>query len=466
MAASSCESSLAPIDFQIDSSCESSEEIRVAVERCPLCMSTKRPFYCTVCVNDGVFEHSTSQFPERFTQKKEKWDLQEKEKFKLQERIEKSVRAQHNKAKKQAEIDECRRKVDMLKCYISTLKTHAQQDKKRIEKAKNENALKRRNTARHGDKMAKIKMFIDSITSIAVKRDSDRTAVQNSLAEKRRFLVDVLVQFIFPIEEIQPRSETESINLSTESALQEACHTTFVHGHWVYTDMVGDTGHRIVEHATLPGNGDYTAYNIWAAENRENGSAPEHESGQRNAGHTISAALCYTAQLVSVLIYILDVSLPRKLCYSEFCLDDLTEKQLSSAVSRLNHNILHLCFSQNVSPRHLVPRHSLHNIMVLLRSSELGRLHAFEVNETLIQSITDGSLSSESDDEHMITEDELDLDWERVASDYPMSTVYTVAHSGFVNTTTTHSNSEGLITSAAASVASFWRAATSHFERR
>lgn len=33
-----------------------------------------------------------------------------------------------------------------------------------------------------------------------------------------------------------------------------------------------------------------------------------------NPAHTISAALCYTTQLVTILSHILDVNLPKKLC--------------------------------------------------------------------------------------------------------------------------------------------------------
>lgn len=33
-----------------------------------------------------------------------------------------------------------------------------------------------------------------------------------------------------------------------------------------------------------------------------------------NPAHTVSAALCYTTQLVTILSHILDVNLPKKLC--------------------------------------------------------------------------------------------------------------------------------------------------------
>jgi hypothetical protein len=39
----------------------------------------------------------------------------------------------------------------------------------------------------------------------------------------------------------------------------------------------------------------------------------------------------------------------------------------------LNYNILHLCCSQEVNPELLHPLHTLHNILVLLKSDSVGR---------------------------------------------------------------------------------------------
>ena len=61
------------------------------------------------------------------------------------------------------------------------------------------------------------------------------------------------------------------------------------------------------------------------------------------------------------------------LYFSEFCVSDLGEKQFNKAVSRLNQNVLYLCFSQGVNPDNLEPKHTLHNIVALLNSRQLGR---------------------------------------------------------------------------------------------
>lgn len=47
---------------------------------------------------------------------------------------------------------------------------------------------------------------------------------------------------------------------------------------------------------------------------RPNASVSLSELDHINPAHTISAALCYATQLLTVLSHILDVGLPKKLC--------------------------------------------------------------------------------------------------------------------------------------------------------
>lgn len=65
MAASSEENNLPPTEFKLSTSLESSAGLKVAIERCPVCDYSKRPFYCQTCVNQGNFVHSEGTYPER-----------------------------------------------------------------------------------------------------------------------------------------------------------------------------------------------------------------------------------------------------------------------------------------------------------------------------------------------------------------------------------------------------------------
>lgn len=62
----SCES-LPPSDFRLYSSLEDSNgAIKVAIENCQLCGSSRRPFFCKDCVNKGRFSHSKCKTGERW----------------------------------------------------------------------------------------------------------------------------------------------------------------------------------------------------------------------------------------------------------------------------------------------------------------------------------------------------------------------------------------------------------------
>ena len=60
--ATSNQSSLAPTDFNLSTSFDDNGgAITVAVERCQLCTRSKRPFFCTLCIQRGDFVHSKNK---------------------------------------------------------------------------------------------------------------------------------------------------------------------------------------------------------------------------------------------------------------------------------------------------------------------------------------------------------------------------------------------------------------------
>jgi len=59
--ASDSDSSVAPTDFQLSESFECSTQgaaVSIALERCWLCLGSRRSFYCKQCVRAGDFVHS------------------------------------------------------------------------------------------------------------------------------------------------------------------------------------------------------------------------------------------------------------------------------------------------------------------------------------------------------------------------------------------------------------------------
>ncbi|PSN46163.1 hypothetical protein C0J52_20928, partial [Blattella germanica] len=70
---------------------------------------------------------------------------------------------------------------------------------------------------------------------------------------------------------------------------------------------------------------------------------------------------------------------PQHMPLIDFCGHEMTETQFAHRVAKLNHNVLHLCFTQNVNPTKLFSTHTLHNILLLLNpeESDLGRYSSF-----------------------------------------------------------------------------------------
>lgn len=269
-------------------------------------------------------------------------------------------------------------------------------------------------------------------------------------------------------------SESDSaMTSSTVSKLAEARRTTYHSGRWVCDDHNGDTSISITgPWISLPNNGDYSAYYNWVEEKKTT-QGPDME--HNNPAHTISAALCYATQLANILSHILDINLPKKLCNSEFCGENLSRQKFTRAVKKLNTNILYLCFSQHVNLDQLQPLHTLRNLMYLVspNSEHLGRSGPFEVRADLEESMefVDPGAAGESDesgDEH-ISDEETDLgtDWENLPSprfcDIPSQPVE-VSQSQSTQATPpiASSSAGGMISSAAASVTSWFKAYTGH----
>ncbi|GCB72089.1 hypothetical protein scyTo_0009021, partial [Scyliorhinus torazame] len=256
---------------------------------------------------------------------------------------------------------------------------------------------------------------------------------------------------------------------STVSELAEARRTTYLSGRWICDDNNGETNIGIVGRwIYLPSNGDYSAYYNWMEEKKTT-QGPDME--QSNPAYTISAALCYATQLANILSHILDVNLPKRLCNSEFCEENMSRKKFIRAVNKLNTNILHLCFSQHVNPELLHPLHTLRNIMHLVspENKNLGRSGPFEISADLEDSmeLVDPNIAAQTDEsgDEYVTDEETDLgtDWETVPSpkfyDIPSQPVE-VLQSQAMQASQPISNSNstgGMISSAAASVTSWWK---------
>ncbi|GLH05602.1 Uncharacterized protein GBIM_11196 [Gryllus bimaculatus] len=500
-------SSDAPADFHLSSSTEDScTRLSPTFEKCPLCSSQRKVFYCRQCIQNGDFVHSVRHYSTRYAEKHMQLIQRRKERREIEQRCRNILLKRLQVNKLQCEIFAYRERVRLLKLLIQETKENISIAESKVTNLQEANAHRSDRLPRYEERICKLERYVVQMGMDAEKRRANMHLLHEELKNVIRTNVHQLVQYIFPIAQAQPVTrvppgvksaspeneeessgvavwsggmkaegvtwhglpvirETETEPLDTVSALADATRTAYIRGHWVFTDSSGELQHCIVA-PWLPDSGDYSAYNMWVAANKDGVPGAGGDFEVHNPAYNISAALTYTTQLVNILAFYLDVRLPTKLCYSDFCGHELKTPQFIRRVARLNSNVLHLCFSQNVNPNLLHPSHTLQNILHLLDTevSDLGRQGPLEIDLLLTKFLEDQLTKDLECNEDSGSEDESDTlpyEWETVQSvACPESApgVNTVAlPQALTNTQHATSMAGGLVTSAAASIASFWR---------
>ncbi|KAM4723228.1 beclin 1-associated autophagy-related key regulator isoform 1-T1 [Anableps anableps] len=457
-------------------SVDEAEGLYVAVERCPLCTTSRRRLTCARCIQAGDFVFFDGRNSERYSEKLARLKKLEEEKEKLQQSVLQVMG-------RRLQIDEMKWKIMLFKIKSEQLKEAVAWGNEEVKsyrdlllRSQEETQRLQRRAGRHQEKRDKIERHNRRLVELLERRSREHQSKLSQLAALRREHILELTTHIFPMQEEKqgsrdPADVTEcdpALTSSTVTELAEARRTTYLSGRWIWDDQNGETSISITgAPVVLPSNGDCSAYYSWV---EEKSTSPGPELDHINPAHTISAALCYATQLVTILSHILDVNLPKRLCNSEFCGENLNRHRFTRSLNKLNTNILHLCFSQHVNSEKLHPHHTLRNIMFLvaLDNDNLGRTGSFEVSSDLEESIEfvepeASGLTEESGDE-AVTDEETDLgtDWETVPSprfcDIPSQSM-DLSQSA-LQVSQPSANPGGMISSAAASVTSWFRAYT------
>lgn len=292
-----------------------------------------------------------------------------------------------------------RKQFEDLECSIETKKKNIENLKHLIkekensikaDKEKNEKLLKFNGNLsyylpRYEEKVKRLEDYvlskIDEVTAAKQKHREKYEELQKYVKKN----VDSIVKYIFPIKYI---SGPEDLRQDTEDVISEATHTVCVKGLWQLQDS-GCTSCYIIVAPHLSSDGDYNNYNDWVLTNKE--SIPSSNTLQSetttigNSAYRISAALTYTAQLVQTLSFYLDIRLPYKLNFCDFCKVNMPEQTFNRKVNRLNANILYLCYTQNMKLSHMHPTHTLENLHKLLYTNHenLGRRGFTDANNCL-----------------------------------------------------------------------------------
>ncbi|XP_019625803.1 PREDICTED: beclin 1-associated autophagy-related key regulator-like isoform X3 [Branchiostoma belcheri] len=470
--------------LEAGSSSDSSDDLSAPVQKCPLCCSRTKRFTCKSCVNDGNFSRpDCSDSPARYSEKLQELSNWKRERLKLHARASDVVDSSKKVVSLRWEVLDHTSRLVALRKAVDEVEARKKEEYEQLSQLHEENRRRKHKELRHTEKLEKIQQYLSQIQAHVARQHEELEVRQEALVDVRRDNIRELTTSIFDIQDVAHTGDSEEdISESTVQQLAEARRTAYVRGRWVYTDINNDSQVCIVE-PCLPANGNYSAYLDWMEANKEASIGPgDSDLDQRNPAYTFSAGLSHTTQLVKLLAFYLGVNLPKRICYSEFCGEPLSSSRFHRSVAKLNTNILHLCFTQNVSPELLHPMQTLRNIQALISSPDLGRCGAFDVNPEMIQSIEE-SLSTgashamdDSDDDRGVGADEHDIstDWETVPSaqlvephvEYvgESSTSTLVSHhrrtSQGVTVNMSTSPTGGLMSSAAETVASLWRTAT------
>ncbi|XP_022782213.1 beclin 1-associated autophagy-related key regulator-like [Stylophora pistillata] len=452
---------------------DSKPMITPLTQTCPLCGIKKKRFTCTSCVQSGDFRHSNERCLERYAEKFRKFEILKRLKNEYEKRALDVIRKQENTEKLNCELISCRQKVLLLKLVVKEATLDTESASQTLKELREWNDKTQMRQMEHSEQLRrKAKQLLQFQ---AEKNDPHRfTTATKEIGEKKleeiafesiplsRGSVELLSGLFFlqnitslSLLDIQCDIESENNDGNRESELAEATRTSYIEGRWVSEEEDVRVVYSI-NGACLPGNGDYSSYYEWVKA-RRNGSrelASDEEISLKTPAFRMTAALTHACQMLKLMAFYLDVILPKRISYSEFCQRELSKKDFKSAVDRLNTNVLHLCFTQVRAKPSMI---SVANIWG----------GPFECHPELIPISSEKDDSDSSDQNYSASEDansESDAEWENL----PANLVHTTDSSTHQGTMSQSKSSEGsqktdepataasLVSSAAASVAALW----------
>lgn len=313
----------------------------------------------------------------------------------------------------------------LLREEIEDLRVDIAKDKEQYQKTAKANSDLSFYLPRYQGKVKEQEDFLllnrDKINASRVRRDEIYAELKKVSVEN----IDKLIRFVFPIRKVVSGQDAEDV-------IAEATRTVCVRGKWQVQEST--EGSYMIVAPFLPGDGDYNIYNDWVMANRESlpHSSLTNDTLISSCAYRICAALTYTSQLVQLLSYYLNLRLPYKLNYCDFCKIDMPEQKFNRNVNRLNGNILYICYCQRIKLNTLNPAHTLENLykLLVLKEGELGwRGHnelSFCLPEMVDQKLVkkmhqDGGDTSDSDedsDENTLPPEEWESIPQAVTMDY------------------------------------------------
>ncbi|XP_075146847.1 autophagy related protein 14 [Haematobia irritans] len=403
--------------------------------KCLLCLKQQYRFHCRECVKSGsITRKGKSHTDESLLQKQTQYMQIKGKLHEFNKRYEKLIKDKKASENVIFEIKKHQEQVDLLKKLIAKKKLKLQTLQEQRNELAKANSDKRKTLPKYPIKVKELEDYVlDRIEKIENLRKRHHSKL-DSLKDVTLLRIRQLVEYIFPIYEIlkdeqrpvtaaaaqqHKTSNAPSDDTDTIAALADATNTSYIRGKWVFHGSGIKEMQYCIVAPSLPANGDYSAYLDWLKDN--NDDVPKTTANEiipsRVSAFRIVGALTYTTQLIQLISVYLDIRLPYKLAYGDFC-RKLNEEQFKRKVSRLNSNIMYLAYTQQVQLRTLKENHTLENLLILLdpEKSDLGRYGFQEVGNAPHMKSIDSLLTyietateSESEDENSLR-----LDWEAV----------------------------------------------------
>ena len=451
----------------------------VAIERCPLCESTRKKFTCSICIKGGTFLHTLYPDSGTYAEKSQRIiDLLETRNL-LKETIRKFAGNITGLEQKKAEKLRLGQKVRTLQTVVKSLNRDilTEQNDLHQRKEQYEARLKELENFKssEGEYVCEI--------SRCKKKSSELKGILNDtqlkLIKVRAISVQRLKEDIFPItvrptykdfgtppgETLATRGLFNDLVVETSSSpevdLEEATTCQYKEGEWVQTSLAENS--YCIAGCGMPPFGDYFKYFEWMKSYRKDARGSEEDGNMHNRpGLEIPAALIYMCQILTVSSKILGINLPYKVSYKDLGSPHIHQQRFSDCILKLNKNVIHICFSQLINPRILKPMQTLQNLDMCLSDSNpfLGHIGSFETYQIDMESffpgmdhdlLEDCGFSSDDDEEYAKEEWDSLKDIEELPRDISLSEGRSSSSEKFISSSATE-----LVTSAAASVASFW----------
>ena len=454
-----------------------SDTFLVAVEKCPLCESTRKKFTCNVCIRNGNFSHSLNSNSSTYADKSKSVSGLIERKSSLLYDVVNFAQCNEQSEKKKTELVRLSQRVQTLKEVVCSLEgeitignsklcERREQFKRRLKEIGSlDNSENDGEVARCETKFTELKEILKG--------------VQLELVRARKQSIQRLKEDIFPItirpvykdfgtppgETLATRGLLNDLVVETsnspESDLEEATKCQYKEGEWVQTSL--SENEYCIAGCALPASSEYVKYFEWLKSYRKDARGSDTDVNvHAHPALTIPAALTYTCQLLLVSSKILGVNLPFKVKYRELSNPHIDLMRLCDYIWKLNRNVCFICFSQLMRPCQLFSMQALQNLDTCLSDNNpfLGHTEYFETYPVEIESllpdieqhiIEDCDFASDEDEFSIKEEWDSLKDLQELPKDISYSEGRSSSSEQYLSSSAT-----GLVTSAAASVVSLW----------